>query len=193
MAGKAPNVPLARNGKNHPFAKQDPKPTRARLVSLLDPLGRKRYAEIERFLATITGSTSGLHFYNNDWGWAVRYMLGTKDALCTLHLLPGTFEATVSLGRDLSDTSKDGELDSDLKRRISRTTAANGTKWVRLPIKSDMDFTNFMRLIEFKSTGLKAKGKAKKGSATASRNGKAEKPAAKAAAAPKAAAKTKKR
>ena len=88
------------NGKNaHPFAKKDPKPTRARLVGLLDPLGRKRYSEVERFLATVPGATSGLFYFNNDWGWAVRYMMGTKNALCTLHLLPNNFEASVQLGK----------------------------------------------------------------------------------------------
>ena len=53
------------NGKHakgpvHPFARKDPKPTRARLVSLLDPLGRKRYSEVERFLATINGAKAAL-------------------------------------------------------------------------------------------------------------------------------------
>ena len=102
MAAKAKTAKLSRNGGEHPFANQDPKPTRARLVSLLDPLGRKRYGEVERYLATISGATSGLFYYANEWGWAVRYMLGTKNELCTLHLLPNIFEATIDLGSELT-------------------------------------------------------------------------------------------
>src|SRR5260370_11983645 len=74
----------SRNGSSHPFLKKDPKPTRARLVSLLDPLGRKRYGEVERFLATVNGASSGLFYYGTTWGWAVPYQLGIKNTLCTL-------------------------------------------------------------------------------------------------------------
>ena len=115
------------NGKDskdsaaHPFLKKDPKPTRARLVSLLDPLGRKRYSEVERFLATVQGATSGLFYYGINWGWAVRYLLGTKNTLCTLHLLRNQFEASVQLGKDMEIKLKAAVLDTELKRRLSRS------------------------------------------------------------------------
>jgi len=158
LAGKpAPNSALTKNGNGHPFLKEDPKPTRARLVSLLDPLGRKRYSEIERFLATVNGATSGLHFYSNAWGWAVRYVLGNKNDLCTLHLLPNTFEATVALDKAFEPQLQNGNLGTDLKRRISRTRADKNTRWVRLPIRSDLDFTNFTTLINLKVETVRAK------------------------------------
>ncbi|MBI3828166.1 MAG: DUF3788 family protein [Planctomycetes bacterium] len=158
MAGKpAPNSALSKNGNGHPFQKEDPKPTRARLVSLLDPLGRKRYSEIERFLATVNGATSGLHFYPNAWGWAVRYVLGNKNDLCTLHLLPNTFEATVALDKDVEPHIQNGTLQTDLRRRIGRTRAEKGTRWVRLPIRSDLDYANFQSLINLKVEVLKSK------------------------------------
>lgn len=149
------------NGKKlgvHPFAKKDPKPTRARLVSLLDPLGRKRYGEVERFLATITGATSGLFYYGTNWGWAVRYLLGTKNTLCTLHLLPNSFEATVPLGKETDELLKNATtMSSDLKRRVGRTKAVNGTRPVRLPIKNDGDYASFQALIQIKAEGLRSK------------------------------------
>lgn len=151
------------NGKIvHPFAKKDPKPTRARLVGQLDPLGRKRYSEVERFLATVQGATSGLHYFANDWGWAVRYMLGVKNALCTLHLLPNNFEASVPLGKELETMTKTApSLDSDLKRKLARSKNVGGVKCVRLPIRNDHDYSSFKALIALKAESLKSKKPAK--------------------------------
>src|ERR1700749_3241966 len=106
----------SKNGSAHPFLKKDPKPTRARLVGLLDPLGRKRYSEVERFLATVQGATSGLFYYGTNWGWAVRYLIGTKNTLCTLHLLPNQFEASVQLDKGIEVLLKTAVLDTELKR-----------------------------------------------------------------------------
>ena len=160
------SVVIIGNGKSskngvHPFAKKDPKPTRARLVSLLDPLGRKRYSEVERFLATVNGATSGLFYYGTNWGWAVRYLLGAKNALCTLHLLPNTFEATVMLGREMEEPLKSAMLSQDLKRRIARGKVQSGARCVRMPIKNDSDFTSFQALIGLKADALRAKKPAK--------------------------------
>ena len=160
-AKKAPTKPLSKNGKAHPFASQNPKPTRARLVSLLDPLGRKRYSEVERYLANVNGASSGLFFYEDEWGWAVRYLLSAKSELCTLHLLPKTFEATVSLNASADAAAKKAELSPELRRRISRTKAVCGVRWVRLPIRSDADYTNFCKLIEVKVEAIKDKKPAK--------------------------------
>ena len=108
------NGKYSKNGSAHPFAKKDPKPTRARLVSLLDPLGRKRYSEVERYLATVQGATSGLFYYGNAWGWAVRYLIGAKNTLCTLHLLPSLFEASVQLGKEMDLALKAATVDAEL-------------------------------------------------------------------------------
>ncbi len=151
----------SKKGPIHPFAKEDPKPTRARLVSLLDPLGRRRYGEVERFLATMTGTSSGLHYYHKEWGWAVRYMLGPKDALCTLHLLPNIFEATVALAKEV-DTPSIETLPPDLRRRVTRVQPLNGVRMVRLPLKSDVDYQNFQGLIQFKVNFIRAKRAGKK-------------------------------
>jgi len=160
------NSKNGKKGNNHPFAKKEPKPTRARLVSLLDPLGRKRYAEVERFLATITGATSGLHYYDADWGWAVRYMLGSKEELCTLHLLPEIFEATVAL-KEAHDVASNDALITDLKRRISRTPLEGTVRWVRLPLRSDIDYQNFQTLIKIKSEIMRSRDSKKKPAAAA--------------------------
>ena len=165
----------SKNGSAHPFAKKDPKPTRARLVSLLDPLGRKRYSEVERFLATIQGATSGLFFYGNAWGWAVRYLIGAKNTLCTLHLLPKEFEASVQLGKEMETVLKDAPLDTDLKRRLGRSKLQGGVKWIRLPIKNDHDYASFKTLIQFKAETLRLKKPAKPAKKEAA---KAEEPAA---------------
>jgi len=162
----------------HPFSKKEPKPTRARLVSLLDPLGRKRYAEVERFLATVSGATSGLHYYDRNWGWAVRYMLGTKESLCTLHLLPQLFEATVALSKDADLQNNGTKLATDLRRRIGRARPVSGTRWVRVPIRSDSDYTNFQALIRIKAETVRgAKSKAKSKAAKTAKAAKAAKPA----------------
>lgn len=145
----------------HPFVKKDPKPTRARLVSLLDPLGRKRYSEVERFLATIQGATSGLFYYGNNWGWAVRYLIGTKNTLCTLHLLPNLFEASVQLGKEMEIALKNAPVDTELKRRLSRSKVQGGSKFVRIPIKNDHDYAGFQLLIQLKAESLRAKKPAK--------------------------------
>ncbi len=150
-----------KNGSAHPFAKKDPKPTRARLVSLLDPLGRKRYSEVERFLATIGGATSGLFYYGTAWGWAVRYLLGAKNTLCTLHLLPNMFEATVPLGKEMDEPVKNATLSTDMKRRIARSKTQNGSKFIRLPIKNDADYSSFQALIALKAEALRSKKPAK--------------------------------
>ena len=157
------------NGKHakgpiHPFARKDPKPTRARLVSLLDPLGRKRYSEVERFLATINGANSGLFYYNTTWGWAVRYLLGAKATLCTLHLLPNMFEATVPLGKEMDEPLKAPTAPAELKRRIARSKPQNGARCVRMPIKNDGDYSIFQALIGMKAEALRSKkpGKVKK-------------------------------
>jgi hypothetical protein len=147
---------IAKNGPEHPFLKKDPKPTRHRLMGLLDPLGRKRYAEVERFLATVNGATSGLHHFGPPWGWAVRYLHG-KNTLCVLHLLPRVFEVTVTLGKDLDEVIKTATLPNDLKRHINRSKAQNGTRDVRLPLKSDQDFGSFTALIKLKSEASKSK------------------------------------
>lgn len=111
------------NGQHKaPFTRKSLKPTRARLVSLLNPLGRKRYCETERFLATVAGTTSGM-FHSANFGWAVRYSLGTKTTLCTLHLLPDNFEATVPLGKEMGEPLKNAAVSPDLKRRIARSKA----------------------------------------------------------------------
>jgi hypothetical protein len=144
-------------GAKHPFAKKDPKPTRARLVSLLDPLGRRRYSEVERFLAMVNGATSGLHYFNATWGWAVRYMIGVKTTLCVLHLLPNTFEATVMLGKEMDEPLKNAEMSTELKRRLSRAKMIGGVKAVRLPIKNDGDYAGFQALIRLKAEALRSK------------------------------------
>ena len=155
------------NGKDskdsaaHPFLKKDPKPTRARLVSLLDPLGRKRYSEVERFLATVQGATSGLFYYGINWGWAVRYLLGTKNTLCTLHLLRNQFEASVQLGKDMEIKLKAAVLDTELKRRLSRSKMQGGMKVVRMPIKNDHDYAGFKTLIGLRAETLREKKPAK--------------------------------
>jgi hypothetical protein len=151
----------SKNGSNHPFAKKDPKPTRARLVSLLDPLGRKRYSEVERFLATVNGATSGLFYYGTAWGWAVRYLLGAKNTLCTLHLLPNTFEATVMLGKEMDECVKTNTFSPDLKRRIAKGKVQSGARCVRMPIKNDSDYSSFQALIGLKAEALRAKKPAK--------------------------------
>ena len=143
------------------FTRKSLKPTRARLVSLLDPLGRKRYGEVERFLATVTGATSGLFYYGANWGWAVRYLLGAKTTLCTLHLLPNSFEATVALGKELDEPLKNAVTSSDLKRRIARGKTQNGARCVRLPIRNDNDYASFQLLINLKAVALRAKKLAK--------------------------------
>lgn len=153
------SVKQSKNGSAHPFAKKDPKPTRARLVSLLDPLGRKRYSEVERFLATVSGATSGLFYYGTNWGWAVRYLLGAKNTLCTLHLLPNSFEATVALGKEMDGHLKTATFPPDLKRRIVRSKLQAGARCVRLPIKNDSDYASFQALIHLKADALRAKKK----------------------------------
>jgi hypothetical protein len=175
------NVRPAKGADAHPFAKLDPKPTRARLMSLLDPLGRKRYCEVERFLATVNGATSGLFYFNTAWGWAVRYMLGAKNMLCVLHLLPNQFEATVPLGKETDAPLKTAELSTEMKRRISRGKVQGGTRLVRMPIKNDHDYAGFQTLIKLKAEALKNKKptKAEKDAAEA-----AAKPAAKPGAKP---------
>jgi hypothetical protein len=155
------NGKQVKNGSGHPFAKRDPKPTRARLVSLLDPLGRKRYGEVERFLATIPGATSGLFYYGTAWGWAVRYLLGVKTTLCTLHLLPNMFEATVMLGKEMDELLKTATLHPDLKRRIARSKLQSGQRCVRIPIKNDADYASFQGLIKLKAEAVRAKKPAK--------------------------------
>jgi hypothetical protein len=130
------------------------------LVSLLDPLGRKRYCETERFLATIAGFSSGL-FHSADFGWAVRYSLGPKTTLCTLHLLPNSFEATVALGKELDEPLKNAVVAPELKRRIIRCKAQNGMRCVRLPIRNDNDYAGFQLLINLKAEVLRAKKLAK--------------------------------
>lgn len=153
------------NGKpktaGHPFAKKDPKPTRARLVSLLDPLGRKRYGEVERYLATVSGATSGLFYYGTAWGWAVRYLMGAKTALCTLHLLPNSFEATVPLGKEVEELLKTAVGSPDLKRRLARSKTQNGSRCIRLPIKNDADYACFQSLIALKAEAVRSKKPAK--------------------------------
>lgn len=144
-------------GAKHPFAKKDPKPTRARLVSLLDPLGRRRYSEVERFLAMVSGATSGLHYFNATWGWAVRYMIGAKTTLCVLHLLPNTFEATVMLGKEMDEPLKNAEMTTEMKRRLSRAKMMSGVKAVRMPIKNDGDYAGFQALIRLKAEALRSK------------------------------------
>lgn len=155
------NGKQVKSSVTHPFAKKDPKPTRARLVSLLDPLGRKRYSEVERFLATIAGANSGLFYYGTNWGWAVRYLLGAKSTLCTLHLLPNLFEATVPLGKESDEALKTATFPGDLKRRMTRVKPLNGTRHVRLPIKNDADYASFQFLINLKSEALRSKKTAK--------------------------------
>ncbi|MCY3023014.1 MAG: DUF3788 family protein [Planctomycetota bacterium] len=157
------DVKHSKNGSGHPFAKKDPKPTRARLVSLLDPLGRKRYGEVERFLATVNGATSGLFYYGTNWGWAVRYLLGAKNTLCTLHLLPNSFEATVTLGKEMEEPLKTSSLIGDLKRRLGRCKGQGGARCVRLPIKNDTDYGRFQALINLKASVLRTKKLAKAG------------------------------
>ena len=151
------NGKTVKSNSDHPFARKDPKPTRARLVSLLDPLGRKRYSEVEWFLATINGATSGLYYYSSGgWGWAVRYLLGAKNTLCTLHLLPNNFEATVMLGKERDNISC-ASFSTDLKRRISRGKVQAGLTCVRLPIKNDHDYASFQTLINLRAEALRLK------------------------------------
>jgi hypothetical protein len=163
------SISKSKNGKkgesNHPFAKKEPKPTRARLVSLLDPLGRKRYSEVERFLATVNGATSGLHYFDTDWGWAVRYMLGAKEQLCTLHLLPNSFEATVGM-HNMLDLNSNGAISPELKRRIARTRPVKDVRWVRMPIRSDADYSSFQHVIRTKAEYLATKEKSGSSKAT---------------------------
>ncbi|MGD0089052.1 MAG: DUF3788 family protein [Planctomycetota bacterium] len=151
----------SKDGSRHPFARKDPKPTRARLVSLLDPLGRKRYGEVERFLATVTGATSGLFYYGAKWGWAVRYLLGTKNPLCTLHLLPNTFEATVALGKEMDGSLNGPDCPQELKRWLARHKGQGGPRCVRLPLKNDQDYGRFQALIHLKAAALRGKKPAK--------------------------------
>ncbi len=145
----------------HPFAEKEPRPTRARLVSLLDPLGRRRYCEVERYLSAVNTATSGLFYFDTTWGWAVRYLVGVKTTLCVLHLLPSQFEATVMLGKEMDVPLKSANVSPDLKRRISRSKVVNGNKAVRIPIKNDTDFGCFQMLIKLKSEAMHSKnGKA---------------------------------
>jgi hypothetical protein len=142
------------------FTRKSLRPTRARLVSLLDPLGRKRYCEVERFLATIAGFSCGL-FHSAEFGWAVRYSLGSKAILCTLHFLPNSFEATVPLGKEMEELLGNAVASPDLKRRIARSKAKNGSRCVRLPVRNDNDYAGFQLLINLKAEALRARKPAK--------------------------------
>jgi len=150
-------ISLARKTQiiKHPFAEKEPKPTRARLISLLDPLGRRRYGEVERFLSAVKGATSGLFYFNTTWGWAVRYVFDMKTTICVLHLLPNQFEATVMLGKEMDVPLKSAAISSDLKRRISQSKVMNGNKAVRIPIKNDGDFGCFQMLIKLKTEAMR--------------------------------------
>jgi len=155
------NGKSSKSDSRHPFVRKDPKPTRARLVSLLDPLGRKRYGEVERFLATVAGASSGLFYFGAKWGWAVRYLVGTKNALCTLHLLPNTFEATVALGKEMDGALSGPDCPQELKRWLARHKGQPGQRLVRLPLKNDQDYGRFQALIRLKAVALRGKKAAK--------------------------------
>jgi hypothetical protein len=150
---KVGKVPNRKSGEN-PFFQEKPKPTRARLVGLLDPLGRRRYGEVERFLATLNGTSSGLQFnVKEKWGWVVQYSLGSKNPLCVLHFSPNQFMATVDLDSkcDLDNL----EIPPDLKRKLARAKPVKGCRRLSLPLKSDADYQNFQSMIRAKASLLR--------------------------------------
>jgi hypothetical protein len=92
-------------------------------------------------------------------------MLGAKESLCTLHLLPQLFEATVALSKDIDLLTNGTKIAPDLRRRIGRSRPVSGTRWVRVPIRSDCDYENFQTLIRCKAESARGKGKTGKGKA----------------------------
>jgi hypothetical protein len=118
----------------NPYAHRTPKPNVVSLIRLLTTPQKRNYRYLVRSLKRLPGVHGELNYYGKEWGWALRYRRG--DAmLCTLHLLPRRFEATITVPKGLEDWALGpNHLSPATKRDLLSLTRQVPTKMLRLPL-----------------------------------------------------------
>jgi len=137
----------------NPYATRTPKPKVVDLIALLGNRQRSNYRKISRSLKRLPGVHAELNYFGSSWGWALRYRRG--DAiLCTMHMLPAKFDATVTVTRSLEEWAMGpNHLSPTTKRDLVSLRRYAHTKWLTMPLSSDRRTRDLLRMIRFKVTG----------------------------------------
>ena len=121
----------------NPYAHRIPKPKILSLMGLLSAQQRASYRKIARSLKRLPGVHAELNYYGSSWGWALRYRRGDAT-LCTMHMLPVKFEATVTVTRSLEEWAMGpNHLSMATKRDIVSLRRYAHTKWLTMPLSSE--------------------------------------------------------
>jgi hypothetical protein len=136
----------------NPYAHRIPKPKILDLIGLLSARQRANYRKIARSLKRLPGVHAELNYFGSSWGWALRYRRGDAS-LCTMHMLPARFEATVTVTRSLEEWAMGpNHLSPTTKRDLVSLRRYAHTKWLTMPLSSERRSRDLLRMICFKVT-----------------------------------------
>ena len=141
--------------KSHanPYALRVPKPKILHLIGLLGSRQRANYRRISRSLKRLPGVHAELNYYGSSWGWALRYRRGDAT-LCTMHMLPSRFDATVTVTRSLEEWAMGpNHLSPTTKRDLVSLRRYSHSHWLTMPLSSERRARDLLRMIRFKVTG----------------------------------------
>ena len=134
----------------NPFSHPDPKPKIFELLRLITPRQKQTYRNVSRSLKRLAGVHATLNFYGKEWGWALRYSRGDAT-LCTLHFLPSSLEATITVTRKLEDWGLGpNHLSPGTKRSLLSITESPSTKMLRMPLGNPLRARDLVKMVRFK-------------------------------------------
>ncbi|MBI3448705.1 MAG: DUF3788 family protein [Acidobacteria bacterium] len=137
----------------NPYAHRVPKPKILDMIALLRASQRANYRKLSRSLKRIPGVHGEMNFYGSSWGWALRYRRGDAT-LCTVHMLPEKFEATITVTRTLEEWAMGpNHLSPTTKRDLVSLRRYSHTKWLTMPLGSERRTRDLVRMMRFKITG----------------------------------------
>jgi len=137
----------------NPYAHRNPKPKILNLIGLLDLRQRANYHKMARSLKRLPGVHAELIYFGSSWGWALRYRRGDAT-LCTMHMLPDKFEATLTVTRSLEEWAMGpNHLSPTTKRDLVSLRRYSHTKWLTMTLSTERRSRDLLRMIRFKVTG----------------------------------------
>ncbi len=131
------------------FTDKANQPTRE---AMLQAVGASRLAweRLEQFVTQSYRVKTDFSFYGKNYGWALRFRKGGK-ALLSLYPRKDGFTVQVVLGEAQVQEALQRGLGQNARRAIESATPFAEGRWLFIPIDSDEDVEDVIRLLKLKT------------------------------------------